>query len=248
MAHTVYHGMEADLRARNKSNVTVEDDQLMKCRWVRQSIHAELDSIREECAARGEGLPVDFEVDGEIAQNLQQPANAEAIQQATMLLQDLRAQGSTPAPSGADVPWADAWDNGAEAEAWAAGALEDPVASDVAFGDHAETLPQTKEAGAPGCNDTTPAADAVLPGKPLVEAPEFGDRVRDTDKEPYWIPGAFPSVFQNQTGDLHNYVIKEPDMITWGPHIMRSRGWHAQAHMTFCYWPGVGIRRNSKDV
>ena len=25
-------------------------------------------------------------------------------------------------------------------------------------------------------------------------------------------------------------------MLTWGPHIMRSRGWHAQAHMTFSYW------------
>ena len=65
-------------------------------------------------------------------------------------------------------------------------------------------------------------------GKPLVEPPEFGDRVRDTDKEPYWIPGAFPNIFQNQTGDLHNYVEKEPDMLTWGPHIMRSRGWYAQ--------------------
>ena len=64
----------------------------------------------------------------------------------------------------------------------------------------------------------------------------FGDRVRDTDKEPYWIPGAFPTIFQNETGGLLNYVLKEPDLITWGPHIMRSRGWHAQAHMTFCYW------------
>jgi len=34
----------------------------MKCRWVRQAIHAELDSIREGCAARGESVPVDFEV------------------------------------------------------------------------------------------------------------------------------------------------------------------------------------------
>ena len=76
----------------------------------------------------------------------------------------------------------------------------------------------------------------MLPGKPLVEAPEFADRVRDTDKEPYWIPGAFPTIFQNETGDLHNHPLKETDILTWGPHIMRSRGWHAQAHMTFCYW------------
>ena len=175
-------------------------------------------------------------MDGEIAQNLQQPANAEAIEQATMLLQDLRIQGSNPAHPGADAPWADAWDNDAEPEAWAAGASEDPVASDVALGDDAETPPRTKEAGAPGVNEDTPAADAVFPGKPLIEAPEFGDRLRDTDKEPYWIPGAFPTIFQNETGDLDNYYEKEPDMLTWGPHIMRSRGWHAQAHMTFCYW------------
>ena len=65
-------------------------------------------------------------------------------------------------------------------------------------------------------------------GKPLVEAPEFGDRVCDTDKDPYWIPGVFPTIFQNETGDLHNYYNKEPDMLTWGPHIMRARGWYAQ--------------------
>jgi len=128
------------------------------------------------------------------------------------------------------------WDNDAEAEDWAARELEDPAASEVVTADHAGTLPQTKEADAPCRDGTTPATDDVTPGKPLVEAPEFGDRVRDTDKEPYWIPGAFPSIFQNETGDLHNYEIKEPDMLTWGPHVMRSRGWHAQAHMTFCYW------------
>jgi hypothetical protein len=62
MAHMVYHGMLADLQARNKSCVTEEDDQLMKCRWVRQAVHAELDCIREECAAQGQDLPVDLEV------------------------------------------------------------------------------------------------------------------------------------------------------------------------------------------
>ena len=55
-------------------------------------------------------------------------------------------------------------------------------------------------------------------------------------RQPYWIPGAFPTIFQNETGDPHNYVLKEPDLLTWGPHVMRSRGWWAQAHMTFSYW------------
>jgi len=116
MAHTIYDGMEAELRKRGKINVTIEDEQLMKCRWVRQSIHAEIDAVRVESDATGEGLAVELEVDGEIAQNLQQPANAEAIKEATTILQDLRAQGSTPAPSGADVPWTDQWDN--DLEAW----------------------------------------------------------------------------------------------------------------------------------
>jgi len=24
--------------------------------------------------------------------------------------------------------------------------------------------------------------------------------------------------------------------VKWGPHVLRSKGWHAQAHMTFMYW------------
>ena len=31
-------------------------------------------------------------------------------------------------------------------------------------------------------------------------------------------------------------MLKEVDLVQWGPHILRSRGWHAQAHMTFMYW------------
>ena len=29
---------------------------------------------------------------------------------------------------------------------------------------------------------------------------------------------------------------KEVDLPLWGPHVMRSIGWVAQAHMTFMYW------------
>jgi hypothetical protein len=41
---------------------------------------------------------------------------------------------------------------------------------------------------------------------------------------------------QNGTGDPYNYEDKEVDLVLWGPHILRSRGWRAQAHMTFMYW------------
>ena len=72
--------------------------------------------------------------------------------------------------------------------------------------------------------------------KPLVDPPEFGDRIKDTERVPYWIPGAFPTIFQNETGDPHNWAFKEVDLPLWGPHVMRSIGWVAQAHMTFMYW------------
>ena len=49
-------------------------------------------------------------------------------------------------------------------------------------------------------------------GKPLVDPPEFADRIRDTDKEPHWIPGAFPTIFQNETGDPFNFVLRS---LTW---------------------------------
>ena len=62
MGEEVYEGMLADLKARSKRVETAEDEQLMKCRWIRQAIHLELDSVREEWAAAGEGMPVDFEV------------------------------------------------------------------------------------------------------------------------------------------------------------------------------------------
>ena len=70
----------------------------------------------------------------------QQPANAEAMENATTLLQDLRAQGSAPAPSGADVPWNDAGDDDEEAEALTAGAMEDRGACDVRTLDEARII------------------------------------------------------------------------------------------------------------
>jgi hypothetical protein len=58
MGDAVYDGM---LTA-NRTALTEEDEQLMKCRWVRQNIHAELDAVGEEHDATGAGLPMEFEV------------------------------------------------------------------------------------------------------------------------------------------------------------------------------------------
>ena len=86
-----------------------------------------------------------------------------------------------------------------------------------------EARGQTHDLGARATQSDAAAHPAQ--DKPLVEPPEFSDRVRDTDKEPYWIPATFPTIFQNETGDPYNYIVKEPDLATWGPHILRSRGW-----------------------
>ena len=181
-------------------------------------------------------------MDGEVAQNLQQPANAEAVREATAFLQVLRLQDSTNCDAGADVPLTSDVTTGAELDV----SLSKVVTEDSCLSNNQVdpsmvwTVEEEAEAEAQfpdgASNKEAVVTEHIPSGKPLVEAPEFGDRVRDTDKEPYWIPGAFPTIFQNQTGDLHNYVLKEPDMATWGPHIMRARGWHAQAHMTFSYW------------
>ena len=73
----------------------------------------------------------------------------------------------------------------------------------------------------------------------MLDPPEIDDEtgpIRDTDEVAGWIPGAFPSIFQNGKGDPYYWKYAKPDLITWGPHVLRSRGWAAQAHMTFLYW------------
>jgi len=181
-------------------------------------------------------------VEGDIVSIEERPANAEAREEATALLQELGAQrdASRNRCRGplVDVPPEGPWDEDAErhdgdAELTVGGnasGLAEPIilTATTAEGQAADV----STVGHRASTDPILASKA----KPLVEGPEFGERVRDTDKEAYWIPGAFPTIFQNETGDLYNSYLKEPDLTTWGPHIMRAHGWHAQAHMTFSYW------------
>ena len=131
-------------------------------------------------------------------QREQQPANAEAKEQATALLRELREQGSgwqlgmsdSIDNPFADVPLAEGCDVDAEEDDWGAGQEgqgSSSVTDSRAMGLAAEAAP-------------APVSIPPSSGKPLVDAPEFGDRLRDTDKQPYWIPGAFPTIFQNETG------------------------------------------------
>ena len=174
---------------------------------------------------------VDSKVEGEIQETEQNPANAEAHDKATSILRELQDQGHhlqshLRHKSDASLdPGAEACDQG---DAVPTGSSGDAIGERTPLA--ASSLDIEMEA------TTTDNAKTALGGKPLVDAPEFGDRVRDTDQQAHWIPGTFPTIFQNQHGDLHNYVLKQPEMSSWGPHIMRSWGWHAQAHTTFCYW------------
>ena len=53
--------------------------------------------------------------------------------------------------------------------------------------------------------------------KPLLDPPEIDDEtgpIWDADKVAGWIPGAFPSIFQNETGDPYNMILAKPDLTT----------------------------------
>jgi hypothetical protein len=116
------------------------------------------------------------------------------------------------------------------------------VENEVALSTSSEAFPGVNSSTANEADATSGTITAAShnlrppPDRPLVDPPEFAALIKDTDKQPYWIPGAFPTIFQNETGDPYNYALKEVDLTTWGPHVLRSKGWHAQAHMTFMYW------------
>ena len=79
-----------------------------------------------------------------------------------------------------------------------------------------DTATGMEAAVAPRTAAEVPAERSGRPvGRPLVDPPEFGDRVRDTDRQPFWIPGAFPTIFQNETGDPYAAPKKEVDLVLW---------------------------------
>ena len=66
MATTIYDGMVPDLFDRGKRVETEGDETAMKCRWVKQLVHRELDVAREEWLGRAEDVLVDLDVDFEM--------------------------------------------------------------------------------------------------------------------------------------------------------------------------------------
>jgi len=78
MQKAVYDGMEADLLARGETVQTEADEQSMKVRWVKQLTHGKLDAVRQKCAAGGEDLPVEFDVEGGLIKGEPESATIEA--------------------------------------------------------------------------------------------------------------------------------------------------------------------------
>ena len=241
MRQAIYTGMQEELLGRGKRVETAGDEQAMMSRWVKQLMHGEL----EACLSNCDHLPVDLDVDCEMLEPQQPSMTAEAEGEAGRLLSALKAMdlgaevdvaaGRTSADAATTVGSSTLegeWHGVMSESAWEGegGAGDEPGEVEAAWNGEGE--------GEGEGGDASVAAGPGVPNpdKPLVDPPEFGDRVRDTDKEPYWIPGAFPTIFQNETGDPYNYVLKEVDLVTWGPHVLRSKGWIAQAHMTFMYW------------
>ena len=236
---------------------------------MKQTIHGELDTVREYCFTKTSDLSMEFEVEGAIAEGEEPSITAEAEREATSVLKALQEHRTRDQRGGIDTQVLGSDDWAPEPEDYDPEDFDGEQHSDDGLGiDRVETgscgaattakdlrtheviaveaLPQKcGVASEPQNSNATAIAElpesgelpnSTFKGKPLVDPPEFGDRVRDTDKVPYWIPGAFPTIFQNETGDPYNYEDTEVDLVTWGPHVMRSKGWFAQAHMTFLYW------------
>jgi hypothetical protein len=85
--------------------------------------------------------------------------------------------------------------------------------------------------------------------KLLLHPPEIVDETSDpgTDEVAGWITGAFPSIFQNESGDPYNFKLAKTDLVTWGPHVLRSRGWSAHAHMIYNYHHLCSTRASPKS-
>ena len=263
MSESLFAGMLEELNSRGKTIQTEGDEAAAKSRWIKQQIHGELDCMRESWLAKSEEAPVDLDVDYEMLEGEQQSLRQETERAASEVLAEM--ENSNLGEAAVHIPeaywdacedecWFDCDESGR-------GSVVDETNHDIAgipetyWDDCADAawsdcpgLPDTywdecADEASSDCADKQPQDDipAIPPveapvGKPVVDPPEFDERIRDTDKEPFWIPGAFPTIFQNESGDPHNYYDKEPDLVTWGPHILRSKGWAAQAHMTFMYW------------
>ena len=192
MRQAIYKGMQEDLIGRGKRVETASDEQAMQSRWVKQLIHRELDQVREAWLGSAVDMPVDLDVDFEMQEPEHASMVAESEKEAAKLLTKVAGDGthdSMPLENywadweedywaswddhfWNDSDWGDCWSEPEEewydaCEEWS----EQPAVEQ-----HAQAPSSPKK---PRAELGTASAD-----KPLVDPPEFGDRIRDTDREP----------------------------------------------------------------
>jgi len=88
----LYKGMKEDLLDRGKKAVNSEEELAMQVRWIKQSIHRELDLTREAMATKNEDLPVYLDVEGGIMQGEAPSIVADAEEEAQKVISALQAK------------------------------------------------------------------------------------------------------------------------------------------------------------
>ena len=78
-----YTGVLEDLANRGKELLAADDEPLMKMRWLRLTIHKEIDVVRATLEAKGEQVPLTLDVNGTVAEPEQGSLLEEVEQKAT---------------------------------------------------------------------------------------------------------------------------------------------------------------------
>lgn len=105
--------MEDDLPKRGKTCQTDDDEQCMKVRWLRLSIHAELDQVREARGESQQDLTVELESSTVMADSVAPSITEEAEKEAKEVMAALKETARDSAQGFSDEPMQDSelwWD------------------------------------------------------------------------------------------------------------------------------------------
>ena len=175
MSASMYVGALPELHQRGKTVQTDDDSMNMKLRWVKQLLHRELDSAREEFHDCSEEVAVDLQVSFDMCEMQQQSITEETERQALWLKESLHPEqgaqeswgresgsdfGSWTAPGGQEPEW---WDARADEDAPDYDAYSGEQSSDTrGFGSRIRSTNlglavASRGAGGEGCEDSKQA-------------------------------------------------------------------------------------------
>ena len=81
-----YSGMLEELQQRGKTIVTLEDEEAMKVRWIKQTLHREIDQTRAPRPATDDAVVMDLEIEGAVIEGEQLSIIAETEKEAAKVL------------------------------------------------------------------------------------------------------------------------------------------------------------------